>query len=1089
MENQERNYIAFISYRHKPLDMTVAEELIKLIEHYRVPKDLRQDDNTSLGMVFRDRDELGVHHDLEDAIYPALDHSAFLIVVCTPDTQDSPWIKLEIQRFLQTHPREQILVVHAAGTAEEAIPREITHIYDEQGNLVSVETPLSIYLVDSNQQKVLSNLRKEFLRIAAVLMHAPYEDLTRQQEYQKPRKHLKKEFLRLVAALLGCPYDALVQRNKRYIYQRLMIFSLVVAAFLLVFVLVVVGKNQQISALNLQIQEQLLQTQLSESEILTLMSRQQLEGGERMKAIRSALNALPMEAGERPYYPEAANALAEALQLYTPGGTIASHSMMDVPISITDMAISNDGQYAAILNEEDMLQYYHIPSGEILWESYHNENPLTAEEEVERSYLAEVDRIEFLFLKFSNDGQRIIHATPTATCVLSAATGEHLYTLEYPRTLSITLSENDRYLAVCGQDDTISFYDFETGKRISKTNALPYDGAPLRRVERLCFSQSGDTVLAVGFDAESKFDTSHSKMHLFLINTRRGSLIRHESVDPEDYSAHDLSVTAMPDGGFAVFCQITGGEAKGTYCILLDAGGNYRCGTWEEELYSFYWAAMWNSYLVSTDDEMIYVFDTADGKMVADYRVSSDILQRCFDKQGRLLLFLEDGNVCRFSLESDEDGVYIREQEKFEYGQMLSGAYVPRQDGIICCLVPSMYIADPAAAFIGQIDEGEEEELGWGQYNSMVTVSPSGNYFEIGYKGVTIDSKTREVTTSALPTDVSIHTSFSGFAADENKKIYTNGIVYDRVSGETKKIELWNDLPELTPDYLTTVSNSGEDVVFNEVSRGWQRILYQEPGEPLLSAAYHEGRIHWWLDDLHSYGSPCPFADRMALIPETTNVIVGKNGLILLRIPKEQTWSIDHHTGSSETAAYVIYSISDDAWYWLDYPVLPEAEFGYIPTASEKWIAFMDTGKQVYLYDPAAEEIASRFEVPFSAESVKTVHFMRNDTIIFVSLNNDISYLIDTKTGSILGDAIPGNYNTVQFDTNQNFLFLSGYYYGAIVDLENSYLIKQVPSMRGYLSASNRIICYDEASRKYLLYPVRSVAEMIEIGLEMTGQQ
>lgn len=158
MESSQRKYTAFISYRHKPLDTAVAEELIKLIEHYRVPKDLRNGDSTSLGHVFRDRDELGVHHDLNDAIYPALDNSDYLILVCTPDTKDSEWIPLEIERFLMTHSKERILIVHAAGTAEEAIPRQVTHIYDENGTLIDTDTPLSIYLVDANEKKVLSNL-------------------------------------------------------------------------------------------------------------------------------------------------------------------------------------------------------------------------------------------------------------------------------------------------------------------------------------------------------------------------------------------------------------------------------------------------------------------------------------------------------------------------------------------------------------------------------------------------------------------------------------------------------------------------------------------------------------------------------------------------------------------------------------------------------------------------------------------------------------------------------------------------------------------------------------------------------------------
>ena len=44
----ERNYVAFISYRHKPLDMKIAETLHKLLERYRVPKELRKNENKNI---------------------------------------------------------------------------------------------------------------------------------------------------------------------------------------------------------------------------------------------------------------------------------------------------------------------------------------------------------------------------------------------------------------------------------------------------------------------------------------------------------------------------------------------------------------------------------------------------------------------------------------------------------------------------------------------------------------------------------------------------------------------------------------------------------------------------------------------------------------------------------------------------------------------------------------------------------------------------------------------------------------------------------------------------------------------------------
>ena len=76
------NYIAFISYRHLPLDTAVAEKLHKSIERYRVPKELRKSAGQKyLGRVFRDKEELPLSNDLTQDIYEALDASEFLIVV------------------------------------------------------------------------------------------------------------------------------------------------------------------------------------------------------------------------------------------------------------------------------------------------------------------------------------------------------------------------------------------------------------------------------------------------------------------------------------------------------------------------------------------------------------------------------------------------------------------------------------------------------------------------------------------------------------------------------------------------------------------------------------------------------------------------------------------------------------------------------------------------------------------------------------------------------------------------------------------------------------------------------------------------
>ena len=114
----ERQYCAFISYRHSPLDAAVAEQLHKMIERFHVPKDLRKADRKTLGLAFRDQEELYINSNLSDALCQALDHSQFLIVVCTPETPKSQWVDQEIRYFIQAHGRERFLAVLAAGTPE-----------------------------------------------------------------------------------------------------------------------------------------------------------------------------------------------------------------------------------------------------------------------------------------------------------------------------------------------------------------------------------------------------------------------------------------------------------------------------------------------------------------------------------------------------------------------------------------------------------------------------------------------------------------------------------------------------------------------------------------------------------------------------------------------------------------------------------------------------------------------------------------------------------------------------------------------------------------------------------------------------------
>ena len=214
-----RNYIAFISYRHCPLDSLVAKKLHRMIERFTIPTELRQNSNqSSLGYVFRDQDELPVSSDLSANIREALDNSAYLIVVCSPETRKSIWVEREIKYFLEHHDRNHILAVLVDGRPEESFPNALVNVYDINGEIIDTTEPLAANIVGIGKKRTLKNLRSESLRI--------------------------------IAALIGCSYDSLYQREKRYRSKRfaviMFIFSLVVLSFLSI----VLAKNNEIAKQN-----------------------------------------------------------------------------------------------------------------------------------------------------------------------------------------------------------------------------------------------------------------------------------------------------------------------------------------------------------------------------------------------------------------------------------------------------------------------------------------------------------------------------------------------------------------------------------------------------------------------------------------------------------------------------------------------------------------------------------------------------------------------------------------------------------------------------------------------------------------------
>lgn len=370
----DRKYIAFISYRHAPLDSAAAKRLHSLIEQYTIPKSLRRDGRKKLGLVFRDREELPVSSDLAEEIRTALDNSEFLIVVCTTNTPLSPWVAREIDYFLQHHERRNLLTVLAEGEPAEAFPSALTQRTDPvSGQLQSIE-PLAVDVRADSHPAVLRRLRRELNR--------------------------------LVAVMLGCPYDALVLREQKRQRRRVIAVASAITAIALCFSSMLILKNREIDGKNdelLQINrtldeknEELLQVNgeldsknealiqanealdeqnravlLRESQLLTADAQAALEAGDRFAALSSAVSALPRSGVDRPYYAPAESVLMKAMNLFAPHEPCAL--VTDVEFSqltpIMDFMVTSDGSKLLTMDEYGVICCYNSCDASVIWQS------------------------------------------------------------------------------------------------------------------------------------------------------------------------------------------------------------------------------------------------------------------------------------------------------------------------------------------------------------------------------------------------------------------------------------------------------------------------------------------------------------------------------------------------------------------------------------------------------------------------------------------------------------------------------------------------------------------------------------------------
>ena len=320
------HYNAFISYKHAPEDIKVAETVQKELEHFHIPSKIRKITGMKrIEKIFRDKNELPITSNLTETISYALEHSDYLIVICSTRTKESIWVQREIEYFLRNHSKRQILTVLVNGEPQDVIPEILQYedhmLQDSTGRVQYVRTPI---------EPLSCDYRMSF------------------------RKATKIELPRLASALIGCSYDELMNRRRQYAIRRTAIaFSVLMLAAVAFSIYMIHSRNK--------IRASYIESLRSQSKYLAKESQSLFFNEERITALQLALEALPKdENDERPVTPEAVKALTDASLSYVnyTGVNIAAAWNYNTTNDVNKFKLSPDGSYLAVLDNSGSIHIW-----------------------------------------------------------------------------------------------------------------------------------------------------------------------------------------------------------------------------------------------------------------------------------------------------------------------------------------------------------------------------------------------------------------------------------------------------------------------------------------------------------------------------------------------------------------------------------------------------------------------------------------------------------------------------------------------------------------------------------------------------------
>ena len=588
---EHTHYDAFISYRHSALDSFVATNLHKKLENFKLPKSVLKkvkNGKTRIERVFRDVDELPLSDDLSDPISNALANSDFLITICTPRYPLSRWCLKEIEVFLQTHPRDHVLVVLAEAEPSDSFPEILTYEMVE--------------LKDENGTPHL--VRKEIEPLAAD---------TRGSNRKEILKAMDTAVIKLAAAIFGLNYDDLRQRHRERAMRKMITIFGIIGAAVMTFAIVVTGMLLKISRQNNVISTQYAELQDKYADEVARLSAEKYSVGRKAEAIQLAREVLP-DNDSQGYNANALRSLYKAMNLFRADDSYAPTYTYDMDSEVYQFDVSGDGRYI-LINDLVSLRLFDASTGELIRE-FRSENGESGELP--------------LGAFCGNDG--IVYTSDRHVMYYDIEGADRSEIGEYENYCEFfTPDTGDTIMAFFGNE----FWGIRSGERVYKFSLTT------------CFPRAGEQFIIsdILFDMDnfvcSCSDLSENYMICGEISTGNVTGIFAPGSD-------DTIVTGIKDGVIYYTLSYYGDDVAPMTNKIYAFDMNRSRDLWITDITGLYFNKIWVSdrYIYADEAFSFKVYDVKTGEEVASYEADGDIVKG-FILDGCLVYIDYDGRMFR----------------------------------------------------------------------------------------------------------------------------------------------------------------------------------------------------------------------------------------------------------------------------------------------------------------------------------------------------------------------------------------------------------------------------------------------------------